>query len=141
MSIQVLYTAEATATGGRDGQIQSSDGVLQAKLALPKALGGAGGDATNPEQLFAAGYAACFESAVRFAAREQKQALTSSNVTAKVGVGPRAAGGFGLTVALHIALPGVERAMAEQLVQTAHEQICPYSHATRGNIDVSVTVI
>ncbi|HEX4911893.1 MAG TPA: organic hydroperoxide resistance protein [Permianibacter sp.] len=140
MSVQVLYTAEATAVGGREGHIKSSDGVLEAKLALPKQLGGPGGAATNPEQLFAAGYAACFESAVRFVAREQKVALTETAVTAQVGVGPRSAGGFGLTVALKVALPGVDRAVAEKLVAFAHENICPYSHATRGNVDVSVTL-
>ena len=140
MSVQVLYTAEATAVGGREGHIKSSDGVLEAKLALPKQLGGPGGAATNPEQLFAAGYAACFESAVRFVAREQKVALTETAVTAQVGVGPRSAGGFGLTVALKVTLPGVDRAVAEKLVAFAHENICPYSHATRGNVDVSVTL-
>ncbi|NQD36204.1 organic hydroperoxide resistance protein [Permianibacter sp. IMCC34836] len=140
MSVQVLYTAEATAVGGREGQIKSSDGVLEAKLALPKQLGGPGGAATNPEQLFAAGYAACFESAVRFVAREQKVALTQTAVTAKVGVGPRSAGGFGLTVALSVSLPGVDRAVAEGLIKFAHENICPYSHATRGNVDVSIAL-
>lgn len=140
MSVQVLYTAEATAVGGREGHIKSSDGVLEAKLALPKQLGGPGGAATNPEQLFAAGYAACFESAVRFVAREQKVALTETAVTAQVGVGPRAAGGFGLTVALKVSLPGVDRTVAEGLVKFAHDNICPYSHATRGNVGVSVTL-
>ena len=140
MSVQVLYTAEATAVGGRDGHIKSSDGVLNAKLALPKQLGGTGGAATNPEQLFAAGYAACFESAVRFVAREQKVTLTETAVTAQVGVGPRAAGGFGLTVALKVSLPGVDRKVAEGLIRFAHENICPYSHATRGNVEVSVTL-
>ena len=141
MSVQVLYTAEATAVGGREGHIKSSDGVLEARLALPKQLGGPGGAATNPEQLFAAGYAACFESAVRFVAREQKVALTETAVTAQVGVGPRSAGGFGLTVALKVALPGIDRAVAEGLVKFAHENICPYSHATRGNVDVSVSLV
>lgn len=140
MTVQVVYTAEATAVGGREGHIKSSDGVLEAKLALPKQLGGPGGAATNPEQLFAAGYAACFESAVRFVAREQKVALNHTEVTAKVGVGPRAAGGFGLTVALSVSLPDVNRAVAEGLIQFAHENICPYSHATRGNVEVSVSL-
>lgn len=140
MSVQVVYTAEATAVGGREGHIKSSDGVLDAKLALPKQLGGPGGAATNPEQLFAAGYAACFESAVRFVAREQKVALSQTAVTAKVGVGPRAAGGFGLTVALSVSLPGLDRAVAESLITFAHENICPYSHATRGNVEVSVSL-
>jgi len=140
MSVQVLYTAEATAVGGREGHIKSSDGVLEARLALPKQLGGPGGAATNPEQLFAAGYAACFESAVRFVAREQKVVLTETAVTAQVGVGPRSAGGFGLVVALKVALPGIDRAVAEGLVKFAHENICPYSHATRGNVEVTVTL-
>lgn len=140
MSVQVLYTAEATAVGGREGHIKSSDGVLEAKLALPKQMGGPGGAATNPEQLFAAGYAACFESAVRFVAREQKVTLTQTSVTAKVGVGPRSAGGFGLTVALSVSLPGIDRAVAEGLIKFAHDNICPYSHATRGNVDVSVAL-
>lgn len=140
MSVQVLYTAEATAVGGREGHIKSSDGVLEAKLALPKQMGGPGGAATNPEQLFAAGYAACFESAVRFVAREQKVTLSQTSVTAKVGVGPRAAGGFGLTAALSVSLPGVDRAVAEGLIKFAHENVCPYSHATRGNVEVSVSL-
>ena len=139
-TIKALYTATATATGGRDGRAVSSDGFLDVKLTTPRELGGQGGEATNPEQLFAAGYAACFESAVCFVAREQKVALTETAVTAQVGVGPRSAGGFGLTVALKVALPGVDRAVAEKLVAFAHENICPYSHATRGNVDVSVTL-
>ncbi|MBV1774220.1 organic hydroperoxide resistance protein [Burkholderiaceae bacterium DAT-1] len=141
MSVQVLYTAEARSTGGRDGRATSSDGVLDLKLALPKALGGAGGEATNPEQLFAAGYSACFENAVRFVARSQGISLTETSVNARVGVGPRAAGGFGLTVELDVYLPGVDRAVAEKLVATAHNDVCPYSHATRGNIDVKLAVM
>ena len=141
MSVQVLYTAEATAVGGREGHIKSSDGALEARLSMPKQLGGPGGTGTNPEQLFAAGYAACFESAMRFVAREQKVAIKESAVTAQVGVGPRAGGGFGLTVALTVSLPGVDRAVAEGIAKAAHERICPYSHATRGNLDVAVSVI
>ncbi|QDQ27162.1 organic hydroperoxide resistance protein [Chitinimonas arctica] len=140
MSVQVLYTAQATATGGREGQIESSDGVLQAKLALPREMGGPGGAATNPEQLFAAGYAACFEGAVRFVARQQGVKIEHASVTAKVGVGPRAAGGFGITAELVLSLPGIDRAVAEQLAEVAHRDICPYSHATRGNVDVKVSV-
>ncbi|WP_269531367.1 organic hydroperoxide resistance protein [Chitinimonas sp. BJYL2] len=140
MSVQVLYTAQATATGGREGQIASSDGVLQAKLALPREMGGPGGAATNPEQLFAAGYAACFESAVRFVARQQGVKIEQSSVTAKVGVGPRAAGGFGLTAELAVSLPGIDPAVAAQLVEVAHRDVCPYSHATRGNVDVKVSL-
>ncbi|SFZ70145.1 organic hydroperoxide resistance protein [Chitinimonas taiwanensis] len=141
MSVQVLYTAQATAVGGREGVIESSDGVLKAKLALPKEMGGPGGAATNPEQLFAAGYAACFEGAVRFVARQQGVKIESASVTARVGVGPRAAGGFGITAELALSLPGIERSLAEQIAETAHRDICPYSHATRGNVDVKISVI
>ncbi|MGQ5521811.1 organic hydroperoxide resistance protein [Chitinimonas sp. PSY-7] len=140
MSVTVLYTAQATATGGREGQIESSDGVLKAKLAMPKEMGGAGGAATNPEQLFAAGYAACFESAVRFVARQQGVKIETFSVTARVGVGPRDAGGFGLTTELELIMPGVDRSIAQQLAEVAHRDICPYSHATRGNVDVKVSV-
>ncbi|GLR12015.1 organic hydroperoxide resistance protein [Chitinimonas viridis] len=140
MSVQVLYTAQATATGGREGQIESSDGVLQAKLALPREMGGPGGAATNPEQLFAAGYAACFEGAVRFVARQKGIKIEQASVTAQVGVGPRAAGGFGITAALTVSLPGLDRAVATELAEIAHRDICPYSHATRGNVDVQITV-
>jgi Ohr subfamily peroxiredoxin len=140
MSVNVLYTAEATAVGGREGEIKSSDGVLQAKLALPKEMGGPGGAATNPEQLFAAGYAACFEGAVRFVARQKDVKIEHASVTARVGVGPRAAGGFGITAALTVSLPGIDRAIAQQLIETAHSDICPYSHATRGNVDVQITL-
>ncbi|HEY9102940.1 organic hydroperoxide resistance protein [Chitinimonas sp.] len=141
MSVQVLYTAQATAVGGREGQIESSDGVLKAKLAIPKEMGGPGGAATNPEQLFAAGYAACFEGAVRFVARQQGVKIESASVTARVGVGPRSAGGFGITADLAVTLTGMDRAVAQQLIETAHSDICPYSHATRGNVDVNVHLV
>ncbi|MQT13464.1 organic hydroperoxide resistance protein [Segnochrobactrum spirostomi] len=139
--MSILYRTKATATGGRDGSAASEDGVLQVKLAIPKELGGPGGAATNPEQLFAAGYSACFLSAVKFVAGQQKvKVADNSTVTASVGVGPRDDGtGFGLEVALEIALPGLERAVAEDLVARAHV-VCPYSHATRGNLDVRLTV-
>jgi len=140
MSVNVLYSTQATATGGREGTIKSADGVLEVKLALPKEMGGPGGAATNPEQLFAAGYAACFESAIRFVARSKQITITESHVTATVGVGPRAAGGFGITTALSVSLPGLDRAVAEELVTIAHRDVCPYSHATRGNVDVQVSV-
>ncbi|GAA2809735.1 MULTISPECIES: organic hydroperoxide resistance protein [Crossiella] len=139
--MSVLYTAEATATGsGRGGEIVSSDGVLDESLSVPKELGGAGGDGTNPEQLFAAGYAACFNGALQLVARNNKTPVDGSEVNAKVGIGPRAEGGFQLTVALAVTVPGVERAVAEDLVAKAH-QVCPYSNATRGNIEVQVTVV
>lgn len=133
-----LYTAEVTAFGdGRDGSVRSSDGLLEFAVATPVELGGAGG-ATNPEQLFAAGYAACFHSALRLVARRAKVELGASEVTARVGLG-RAGAGFGLAVTLEIALPGVPADAARRLVDTAH-QVCPYSNATRGNIDVALVL-
>lgn len=136
---KVLYAATATATGGREGQATSSDGVLAVKLTTPRELGGAGGDGTNPEQLFAAGYAACFLGALKFVAGRQKQALPAdTRVTGKVGIG-QIPTGFGIEVELTIAVPGVARAVVEDLVQQAHI-VCPYSNATRGNIDVKLVV-
>ena len=141
MSIEkVLYRAKATATGGRDGRASSSDGVLDIKLTTPKELGGAGGDGTNPEQLFAAGYSACFLGAMKFVAGQQKLQLPAdTQVTGQVGIGPIPTG-FGIEVALSISIPGLARADAEALVQKAHI-VCPYSNATRNNIDVSLTVV
>ncbi|WFE55209.1 organic hydroperoxide resistance protein [Micromonospora sp. WMMD1155] len=137
--MQVLYTASATASGdGRDGHVETSDGTLALDLAVPKEMGGAGG-AANPEQLFAAGYAACFHSALRVVARRAKADVSGSVVAAEVGIGPNGSGGFGLTVQLVVDLPAVPREVAEQLVEQAH-QVCPYSNATRGNIDVALTV-
>jgi lipoyl-dependent peroxiredoxin len=138
--VQVLYTAEAVAIGaGRAGEVRSSDGVIDEQLAIPKELGGPGGEATNPEQLFAAGYAACFNSAVALVARQSKVELASSSVTAKVGIGPQG-GGFGLTVTLLADLPGVDKPVAEDIVAKAH-LVCPYSNATRGNIEVELQVV
>ncbi|GAB2543547.1 organic hydroperoxide resistance protein [Rhodanobacter koreensis] len=141
MSIEkVLYRAKATATGGRDGRASSSDGVLDIKLTTPKELGGAGGDGTNPEQLFAAGYSACFLGAMKFVAGQQKLQLPAdTQVTGQVGIGPIPTG-FGIEVALSISIPGLARADAEALVQKAHI-VCPYSNATRNNIDVTLTVV
>ncbi|WP_319458666.1 organic hydroperoxide resistance protein [Micromonospora sp. RTP1Z1] len=137
--MQVLYTASARATGdGRDGHVRTSDGTVDLDLAFPKEMGGAGG-AANPEQLFAAGYAACFHSALRLVARKARADVGGSVVEAEVGIGPNGSGGFGLTVALVVDLPAVERTAAEQLVEAAH-QVCPYSNATRGNIEVALTV-
>ncbi|MFI5925272.1 organic hydroperoxide resistance protein [Micromonospora sp. NPDC051543] len=137
--MKVLYTASATATGdGRDGHVETSDGTFAMDLASPKELGGEGG-ATNPEQLFAAGYAACFHSALRIVGRRAKADVTGSVVSAEVGIGPNGSGGFGLTAQLIVDLPAVPRETAEQLVEQAH-QVCPYSNATRGNIDVALTV-
>jgi len=140
MSIDnVLYRAHANATGGRDGRATSSDNVLDVKLTTPKELGGAGGDGTNPEQLFAAGYSACFLGAMKFVAAQQKIALPAdTRIEGSVGIGPIPAG-FGIEVALTISVPGMERGAAEALVAKAH-QVCPYSNATRGNIDVTLTV-
>jgi lipoyl-dependent peroxiredoxin len=138
--VKVLYTAEATATGdGRNGHVTSSDHMIDADVRSPVELGGAGG-ATNPEQLFAAGYAACFHNALRRVARKAGADVTGSQVTARVGIGFLNPNQFGLTAALDIALPAVARDAAEKLVETAH-QVCPYSNATRGNIDVVLTLV
>ena len=138
--MNVLYTASATSTGeGRTGHVRSSDGILDADVAVPAELGGAGG-ATNPEQLFAAGYAACFHSALTRVGRRAKATVDGSEVTANVGIGSNGEGGFGLAVTLQVSLPGVERAKAEELVAAAH-QVCPYSNATRGNIDVVLEIV
>ncbi len=138
----ILYTTKATATGGRDGSAKSEDGKVDVKLTTPKELGGPGGDGTNPEQLFAAGYSACFLSALKYVAGQEKVRLDpASTVTATVGIGPRDDGtGFGLDVALAVALPGVEATVAQDLVNKAHV-VCPYSHATKGNIDVRLSVV
>jgi lipoyl-dependent peroxiredoxin len=140
MADKVLYKATATAHGGREGRVTSDDGKLDLPLSMPKELGGSGGNGTNPEQLFAAGYAACFESALRYLASQQKIVLNDASVTAIVGIGPRDAGGFGLAVALKASLPGMERSQAEALLKTAHEAVCPYSHATRNNLNVAVSL-
>jgi osmotically inducible protein OsmC len=141
MSVDIKYSTEATATGGRDGHARSRDGRLDVTLATPKELGGAGGDGTNPEQLFAAGYSACFIGALKVAGQQLKVKLPDDvTVTAKVGIGPRSAGGFGISADLSVSLPGIERVQAQQLVDAAH-QICPYSNATRGNVDVGLTLV
>jgi osmotically inducible protein OsmC len=138
--VNVLYTAEATATGdGRNGKVASSDGLLLSEVAVPAEMGGSGG-ATNPEQLFAAGYAACFHNALRRIADRAKVPIGESTITARVGLGRLDGGRFGLTVALIGSVPGVDRPVAEDLMARAHE-ICPYSNATRGNIDVTLEVV
>ena len=135
----VLYTAHATANGGRDGRARSSDGALDVKLTTPREVGGAGGDGTNPEQLFAAGYSACFIGALKYVAAQEKIALPAdTRIDGEVGIGPIATG-FGIQAALTVTIPGMDRAQAEALVQKAHV-VCPYSNATRGNIDVTLTV-
>jgi Ohr subfamily peroxiredoxin len=134
-------TAVATASGGRRGHLRSSDGVSDLDLTLPKELGGLGKPGTaRPEQLFAAGCAACFENAILRAAREQRVRLSGSSVTAEVGIGRQADGFFALRVALAVSPPGPERAQADELARAAHEEICPYSRAVRGNVEVAVTV-
>lgn len=137
---KVLYTATATATGGRQGTAESSDGKLKIDLSTPRELGGAGGDGTNPEQLFAAGYSACFIGAIKAVAAKQKITVPQEvSITSDVGIGPIPQG-FGIQVAMRISLPGMERAAAQALIDAAH-QVCPYSNATRGNIDVSLTLV
>ena len=140
MSIEkVLYTAQATATGGRDGRAASSDGVLNIQLSTPRELGGAGGPGTNPEQLFAAGYSACFLGALKFVAAKDKVTLPpETSITGKVGIGAIPTG-FGIEVQLRISVPGLPRDKVQALVEKAHI-VCPYSNATRGNIDVSLVV-
>src|SRR5437868_7535862 len=138
--MNILYTAEATATGGRDGHVASPDGVLDLTLAVPKELGGPGGAATNPEQLFAAGYASCFDNALILAGRRMKVSTAGARVTARVGIGVLEGGRFGLSVELLVGLPELDESDAERVVEAAH-QVCPYSNATRGNIDVNVRVV
>lgn len=141
MSSKILYSTSATATGGRDGKAATTDGSFGVTLGTPKELGG-NGQGNNPEQLFASGYAACFLGAMKFAASQDKdlpRVPADASVTATVGIGPRSDKGFGLDVALEISLPGVDKAAAEALVAEA-DTICPYSHATRGNIEVRLSV-
>lgn len=140
---KALYTAHATSTGGRTGSTASSDGAIQLALVTPKELGGAGGAGTNPEQLFAAGYSACFIGAMKAVAARQKITLPAEvSIQADVAIGPMTGkeGAFGIAVAMAISVPGMDRAAVETLVATAHE-VCPYSNATRGNIDVVLTVV
>jgi lipoyl-dependent peroxiredoxin len=132
-----LYTARATATGGRSGHAISDDGIIDVDLRPPKEMGGPGG-ATNPEQLFAAGYAACFQSALAVVGRRQGTDTSNSTVEADVAIGTIPGGGYGLAVALRVSIPGVAPETVQALAQAAH-QVCPYSNATRGNIDVTVT--
>ncbi|GIH17872.1 organic hydroperoxide resistance protein [Rugosimonospora africana] len=137
--MKVLYTAEANSIGdGRSGKVATTDGLFEADLAVPVEMGGPGGG-NNPEQLFAAGYAACFHSALRLVGRREGADVEGSEVTARVGLGPNGSGGFALTVQLLVHLPGVEHDQAQRLAEQAH-QVCPYSNATRGNIDVTLTV-
>ncbi len=137
--MNVLYTAKAIAKGdGRNGHVKTDDGLLDLDLKMPKGLGGPGG-ATNPEQLFAAGYSACFHSALKLVARQQRVDVTDSTVEAQVGIGQTEAGGFGLAVTLRVSIPNASAAAAKEVTHAAH-QVCPYSNATRGNVDVTLEV-
>lgn len=141
MSVEkILFTASATATGGRDGRATTSDGILDVKLTTPKELGGAGAAGSNPEQLFAAGYSACFIGAMKFVASQDKITLPAdTSITGLVGIG-QIPGGFGIEVELKISIPGMDKAEAKALVDKAHH-VCPYSNATRGNVDVTLTLV
>ena len=137
---KVVYRAKASATGGRDGKAASSDGAFSATLTTPQEMGGAGGTGTNPEQLFAAGYSACFLGAMKFVASQHKIKIPQDlSVTGEVGIGP-IPNGFGLEVILNISLPGMDKGEAQSLVDKAHV-VCPYSNATRGNIDVVLNLV
>ena len=139
MSVDVKYRTTAIAEGGRDGSARTTEGSLEVRLATPKELGGAG-KGNNPEQLFAAGYAACFLGALKVAGGQSKIEIpAATTITATVGIGTRSEGGYGLTVDLKASIPGVERAEAQRLVEAAHH-VCPYSNATRNNVDVTLSV-
>lgn len=141
-TIKPLYTATATATGGRNGHTQSSDGLVNVDLSVPKAMGGPGKPgSTTPEDLFAAGYAACFGGALDFVAKQQKKDASRASVTCAVSIGPRDGGGFGLAVKMRVEDRSLPQAELATLVDEAHEKICPYSHATRNNVDVAFEVI
>src|SRR6266480_2102701 len=140
-TIKPLFTATATATGGRNGHTESSDGMVKADLSVPQAMGGPGKPGTaTPEHLFAAGYAACFGGALDYVAKQQKKNAQGAVVTCAVSIGPRDAGGFGLAVKLHIQDKSLPKPELTALVNEAHEKICPYSHATRGNVEVELEV-
>jgi lipoyl-dependent peroxiredoxin len=141
MPVNVIYKTHATATGGRDGSAKSDDGSVDVKLVVPSEMGGPGGVGANPEKLFAAGYSACFLGAMKaVSGKEGVRVPSDATVTATIGFGPRSEGGYGITADLAVSLPGVERADAERLVAAAHA-VCPYSNATRGNLDVGLTVV
>jgi osmotically inducible protein OsmC len=140
--IKPLYTATATAVGGRNGHTQSSDGIVSADLSIPKAMGGPGKAGTaTPEHLFAAGYAACFGGALDFVGKQHKKDASKAKITAAVSIGPREGGGFGLAVKLHVEDKSLPQADLTSLAKEAHEKICPYSNATRGNVDVQLEVV
>jgi Ohr subfamily peroxiredoxin len=137
--MKTLYNIGATAKGGRNGQVRSENGVLDLAVRMPKGLGGANDNYANPEMLFAAGYAACFDSALNLVIRSEKVKTGETSVTAHVSIGQLDNGGFGLAAELHANIPGVSLELAQQLIEKAH-QVCPYSNATRGNMDVKLTV-
>ena len=140
MPVDVIYKTAATARGGRDGAVRSEDGSVDVKLVVPKEMGGPGGVGANPEKLFAAGYSACFLGAMKAVSGKVGVSVPAdATVTAEIGFGPRSEGGYGITADLTIAMPGVDKADAERLVAAAHE-VCPYSNATRNNVDVGLTV-
>lgn len=141
MPVNVIYKTRATATGGREGRAKTYNGTLDVKLVKPKEMGGTGEGGNNPEELFACGYAGCFLGAVKFVAGQKKVVITDdASVTAHIGFGPRSEGGFGLEIALDISLPGLDKETATQVVNEAH-QVCPYSNATRNNIDVKLNIV
>jgi lipoyl-dependent peroxiredoxin len=140
--IKALYTATATATGGRNGHTQSSDGMVKADLSVPKEMGGPGRPGTaTPEHLFAAGYAACYGGALDFVAKQHKKDASKATVTCAVSIGPREGGGFGLSVKMRVEDASLPQAELQAFAAEAHEKICPYSHATRGNVDVAFEVV
>jgi osmotically inducible protein OsmC len=141
MPVTAIYKTKATATGGRDGAARSDDGSVDVKLVIPKEMGGPGGVGANPEKLFAAGYSACFLGAMKaVSGKEGVKVPADATVTATIGFGPRSEGGYGITADLAVSLPGVEREAGERLIKAAHE-VCPYSNATRGNVDVGLTLV
>jgi Ohr subfamily peroxiredoxin len=141
MPVQVIYKTHATATGGRDGAAKSDDGSVDVKLVIPKEMGGPGGVGANPEKLFAAGYSACFLGAMKAVSGQVGVKVPAdASVTGTVGFGPRSEGGYGITVDLAVSLPGVEAEAGERLIKAAHE-VCPYSNATRGNVDVGLSLV
>jgi Ohr subfamily peroxiredoxin len=140
--INPLYTATATATGGRNGHTESDDGMVKVDLSVPKAMGGPGKPGTaTPEHLFAAGYAACFGGALDFVGKQQKKDASKAKITAAVSIGPREGGGFGIAVKLHVEDKSLPQGELAALAKEAHEKICPYSNATRGNVDVQLEVV
>jgi lipoyl-dependent peroxiredoxin len=141
-TIKPLFTATATATGGRNGHTESSDGMVKAELSVPKAMGGPGKPGTaTPEHLFAAGYAACYGGALDYVGKQQKKDASKARITCAVSIGPRDAGGFGLAVKMRVEDRSLPQAELAALAKEAHEKICPYSHATRGNVDVQIEVV